>query len=357
VKVRSRLLLGGLLAVPLLFLFLRGVAWNELLAAFRTARPLYLLGVLAATMAAYAFRAWRWGYLLAPLVRVPYGRLFSVTFVGFMSGLLVPRAGEVVRPYLIGRHHRVRVSAAFASIILERLTDLLAVVGLFAVYLYVLPMPAQQRGGPFLGMLRAAGGLAALGSLVVLLVLLAFHVHADRAMGVVDRWLRFVPRRLAQPLSQALRSFGDGLSVLRAPASHLLVIMLQSFALWLCIGAGIYFNGEAFGQGLPYRASFLIMGFLTVGVAVPTPGFVGGFHEAYLLAVTEAFGLEKGLAAAAGIALHALNTLPVLVMGLFYLGREGLSLGKVAKMADKGAEGRGKPDDHDDDQAPPSHVP
>ncbi len=352
-RVRARLLLGGLLAVPLLFLFLRGVAWDELLDAFRTARPSYLLGVLAATMVAYALRAWRWGYLLAPLVRVPFGRLFSVTFVGFMSGLLVPRAGEVVRPYLIGRHHRVRVSAAFASIILERLADLLAVVGLFGLYLYVLPMPVEQRRGPLLGMLRVAGGLAALGSLLVLLVLLAFHVHADRAMRVVDRWLRFAPARLAQPLSQALRSFGDGLSVLRAPASHLLVIVLQSFALWLSIGAGIYFNGEAFGHGLPYRASFLIMGFLTVGVAVPTPGFVGGFHESYLIAVTQAFGLEKGLAAASGIALHALNTLPVLVLGLFYLGREGLTLGKVAEMTDEGAEGRSKADDQDH----PSQVP
>jgi glycosyltransferase 2 family protein len=340
VRVRGRLLLGGLLAVPLLFLFLRGVAWAELTTAFSTARPGYLLGVLFATLVAYALRAWRWGYLLAPLARVPFGRLFSVTFVGFMSGLLVPRAGEVVRPYLIARHHRVRTSAAFASIILERLADLLAVVALFGLYLYVLPMPIEQRRGPLLGMLRAAGLLAGIGALLVLVVLLAFHVHADKAMALVDRLLGFAPRRLARPLSEALRSFGDGLAVLRAPAPHLIAILLQSFALWLSIGAGIYCNSEAFGHGLPFRSSFLIMGFLTVGVAVPTPGFVGGFHESYLIALTEAFGLEKGVAAASGIALHALNTLPVLVLGLAYLGREGLTLGKVAEMTEEGAEGQ-----------------
>ena len=130
-RSRGRLLLGAALAVPLLYLFLRGVAWSELTAAFREARPGYLVGVLVATIATYTLRAWRWGYLLAPLIRVPFARLWSATWVGFMTGLLVPRAGEVVRPYLIARRHRTRTSAAFASIILERLCDLLAVVVLF----------------------------------------------------------------------------------------------------------------------------------------------------------------------------------------------------------------------------------
>jgi len=69
-------------------------------------------------------------------------------------------------------------------------------------------------------------------------------------------------------------------------------------------------------------------------VAVPTPGNVGGFHEAYLLALTQAFGVAKDTAAAAGIASHALTNLPVLLLGLAFLGREGLTMGKVAKMTE-----------------------
>ena len=37
-------------------------------------------------------------------------------------------------------------------------------------------------------------------------------------------------------------------------------------------------------------------------------------------------------AAAAGISAHALSNLPVLVFGLALLGREGLSLGRVAEV-------------------------
>jgi len=341
-----RLALGIALGLVLLYLFLRGVAWDELAAAFRSADKGYLAAVVAATVVIYVARAWRWGYLLDPLARVRFMRLFSATVVGFMTGLIVPRAGEVVRPYLVARRHAIRTSAAFATIILERLIDLITVLVLFGLYLYVLPAPETQTRGALMHVLKVAGGIAGLGALAALGLLFAFHVHAERAMAFLDRFIKVLPARLALPLSVALRSFGEGLAVLQAPAPRLLLIAGQSVLLWLSIAAGIFFNNLAFGIGLPFRATFLIIGFLTVGVAVPTPGMVGGFHESYLLALTQAFGIDKGTAAAAGIALHALSNLPVLVMGLLLLGGEGLTLGKVAKMADaeSGPDGPGDSD-------------
>jgi len=69
-------------------------------------------------------------------------------------------------------------------------------------------------------------------------------------------------------------------------------------------------------------------------VVIPTPGTVGGFHYFYLLCLTQAYGVPKGTAAAAGIAAHALANLPLLAFGLVLMGREGLTLGKVAQMTD-----------------------
>jgi len=334
-STHRRLVAGGILALGLLLLFFRGVDWMALRAAFRSADPLFLAGVVAATLVTYVARAWRWGYLLAPLARVPFMRLFSVTLVGFMSGLLVPRAGEVVRPYLIARHHGLKTSAAFASIILERLVDLIAVLGLFFLYLYVLPHPAAQTRGPLLGALRLGGALAAAAAGAVLALLFAFHVQAERAMALVDRLLFPLPARLSRPASRGLRSFASGLAVLQASPAHLLAILGQSLVVWLAIAASFYCCNRAFGVDLPFHSTFLLIAFLTVGVAVPTPGNVGGFHEAYLLAMTQAFGVPRDIAAAAGITGHALGNLPVLVLGLVFLGREGLTVGKVAAMTEE----------------------
>jgi uncharacterized membrane protein YbhN (UPF0104 family) len=117
------------------------------------------------------------------------------------------------------------------------------------------------------------------------------------------------------------------------------VIFGQSILVWLSIDLSIWANNRAFGLDLPFHTSFLMVAFLTVGVAAPTPGAVGGFHEFYLLALTQAFGVDKHTAAAAGIACHALTNLPVLVLGLALLGREGLTMGKVADMAEQPPDG------------------
>jgi len=332
VPLRWRLAAGGLVAVLLLALFFRGMDWAALGAALRSAHPGFLLGVALVTIVTYLTRAWRWGYLLAPLARVRLLDLFSATTVGFMTGLVIPRAGEVVRPYLVGRRHAVPVSAAFASIILERLVDLVTVIILFAAYLYVLPMPAEQTRGPLLGHLKVGAALAGAVAAAVLAVLLTFRLRGERAMLLVDRMLSPLPARFSQPVSGAFRAFGDGLAVLQAPAPHLLAIFAQSLLLWFSIDLTMYLNNRAFGLHLPFHSTFLLIGFLTVGVAVPTPGMVGGFHESYLLALTQAYGVDKGVAAAAGITGHAFTNLPVLLMGLAFLGREGLTFGKVAEM-------------------------
>jgi glycosyltransferase 2 family protein len=330
--MRWRLAAGAVLAAALLALFFRGVDWATLGAALRSAHPGFLLAVMLLTVVTYVARAWRWGYLLAPLARVPFTDLFSATTVGFMTGLVVPRAGEVVRPYLVGRRHGIPLSAAFASIILERLVDLFTVLLLFGAYLYVLPLPAAQIRGPLLGLLKTGAAVAGLGAVMVLLVLLAFRLRGERAMLLVDRMLAPLPARLSAPVSRAFRAFGEGLAVLQAPVPHLLAIFAQSLVLWLCVDLTMYLNNRAFGLELPFHSTFLLIGFLTVGVAVPTPGMVGGFHESYLLALTQAYGVEKGVAAAAGITAHAFSNLPVLVLGLLFLGREGLTFGKVAEM-------------------------
>lgn len=328
----GRLLVRILLAAALLALFFRGIDWSALGQALRGARALPLAGLVLVTLAVYAVRAWRWGDLLAPLGRVGYADLFSATMVGFASGLLVPRAGELLRPWLVSRRHPIPTSAGFATIILERLIDLITVLALFALYLFVLPTPAAQVEGRLTDLVTLGGAVTGAGALAVLAFLLALHANAERVVGAVERLLARAPRWLAEPLGRILHAFSAGLAVLRAPFPHLAKIGVQSLVVWLLIALGFHLNHRAFGIDLPFHATFLLVAFLVVGVAIPTPGMVGGFHAFYLIALSQVFGVDRTVAAAAGIAAHALSNLPILVFGLALLGREGLSLGRVAEV-------------------------
>ena len=130
---RGRLAVGAILAVLLLAVVFRGTDWEALGQALRDARPAPLLALVLVTVVTYALRAWRWGLLLAPLGRVRYRDLFSATYVGFASGLLIPRAQEIMRPWLISRRYPIPLSAGFATVILERLVDLITVLVLFGL--------------------------------------------------------------------------------------------------------------------------------------------------------------------------------------------------------------------------------
>lgn len=333
--MKSRLgqfLVGVLLAGILLAFFFRGIDWSTLGDALSGARIMPLIGVVLVTIAAYALRAWRWGNLLAPIGRVGRADLFSATMIGFAASLVIPRAGELLRPWLISRRRPIPTSAGFATIVIERLIDLITVLALFALYLFVLPRPAAQVEDRLMDVLKVSGAAAGLVALGALVFLLALHANAERVVGGLERLLARAPRRLAEPVGRLLRTFSGGLAILRAPAPHLAKIGVQSAAVWLVTAFAFHLNHMAFAIDLPFHITFLLIAFLAVGEAIPTPGVVGGFHAFYLLALSEVYGIDRTTAAAAGIAAHALTNLPVLVFGFALLGREGLSPRRVAQV-------------------------
>ena len=63
----------------------------------------------------------------APLGKTRFSVAFRATVIGFAASFLLPaRAGEVIRPYVLARREGLSAPAAFATIILERLLDLLS---------------------------------------------------------------------------------------------------------------------------------------------------------------------------------------------------------------------------------------
>jgi hypothetical protein len=103
--------------------------------------------------------------------------------------------------------------------------------------------------------------------------------------------------------------------------------------LWLAIATGIWLTSQAFHITFPFQASFLVTTVLVVGVAVPTPGAVGGFHLAYQFAAVVLFGVPADRAAGAAIVLHAISFVPVTLLGIYFMARDGLTLTGARRMA------------------------
>src|SRR5687768_5136742 len=175
--MRSRIQTILIFAVTLALLafFFRDANLAEVWAETRNADPWLLALAVGFTVVTYAMRAWRWQWLLAPIGPTRFRDAFRAAVLGFAASFLLPaRAGEVIRPYLLARREGLKASAAFATIILERVLDMATVLLLFGAYVFTLDA-SQGPGGvadlaqvKFWGAIAAAG---AVGALVVLFVL------------------------------------------------------------------------------------------------------------------------------------------------------------------------------------------
>jgi glycosyltransferase 2 family protein len=345
-RSRLRAVLVLALTIGLLAFFLRGVDLTAVWGETRHADSRLLVLGICVTMLTYGLRAFRWQYLLAPIGPTRFSTAFETTVIGFAASFLVPRAGEVLRPYLLARREQLPPTAAFATIILERLLDLVTVLLLFGLFV-VLVDPASLSGDPALyGRVKAGGLLAAAASMAGVVVFFALAGHPERLGRLALRVERVLPERLARAVARFVETFAEGLAVMRQPG-RLFVSLILSFPLWLSIAAGIWVTSRAFHMTFGYLGSFLIMTLLVVGVAAPTPGSVGAFHAMYKLAVMTFFGVDQNRAIGAAIVLHAISFLPVTLLGLLFMAREGLSLGRMRDMAahqqQPAGEGRREP--------------
>ena len=337
-RSRVRAVVVLVLTIGLLAFFFKDVKLGDVWAATRQADAGMLVLAVGVTMVTYALRALRWQYLLAPIGPTHFGTAFRTTVIGFAASFLLPaRPGEVLRPYLLAKREGLPPTSAFATIILERLLDLVIVLLLFGAFVMLVDPSSLSADPALYARVKTGGVIAAAGSIAGLAILFVLAGHPERLGAWALRIEAVLPARLARLVAQFAEGFAQGLAVLRRPA-HLAGSLALSFPLWLSIALGIWVTSHAFHMTFGYLSSFLVMTLLVVGVAMPTPGQVGGFHEMYKLSVMMFLGVPKDTAVAAGIVLHAVSFVPVTLLGLAFMAREGLSFGRMREMAarDKG---------------------
>lgn len=309
------LLTGGLL-----WIFFSSIDFAEAWQATLRADPVLIIAALLITVSTYAMRAYRWQKLLAPIGPTRFRVAFRTTVIGFAASFLLPgRVGEVLRPFLLARQEGLKATATFATVVVERLIDLATVLTMFGVAVLTVGIDV----GPSI---RTAGAVAAAASIALIVMLVVLAGHPERLGRLAGSLAARLPGRLGSAVAGFAQTFAEGLKVMRSPGP-LAVALAWSLPLWLSLTFGVWLTSLAFGLTFSFPATFLVMGVLALGVAAPTPGGTGGFHWAYLYAVTFFFGANPDAAGAAAIVLHAVSFVPVTLLGLVFMWQDGLTLG------------------------------
>lgn len=322
----------SILALALVAWFLRHANIADVWTQVRQARVDLLLLGLVFVVTTYWARAVRWQYLLEPVGRTRFRTVFRATVIGFAALALLPaRVGDVLRPYLLSRREGLSTSATFATVVMERVLDLIAVLALLAIYVWGFtgdrPLPDR-----LLNPVKVSATLAAAVSIVLMAVMWVLATHPERIGGLAAAAARILPGRLSERVGKLASTFSGGFAATRNPRA-LVMAIVWSFPVWLAIAAEAWAVTVAFGIDMSFAGTFLLQALLVIGVAVPTPGGVGSYHEAYRIGVTTFFGAPNDRAVAAAIVTHAISFVPVVLLGVVFMAQEGLSVSGLKDLA------------------------
>jgi hypothetical protein len=285
-----------------------GLTWE----ALRESDVAWIAPSFALLALSLAVRALRWWALFAPGRRPPLRHTAAALLVGlFFNSILPLRAGEAARLVYLARRTRVSRTETAATIAVERLFDVLALLLLLFVALPFLPEVTW---------IRAAAWLALALGLALALAVAVLVVFGDRALRVLLWPLRWAPFVSPERWEQAPTMLGHGLAALRRPGLAATAMALTTVS-WLVMAASFWALMPAFDLGLGYEAGLLVLVAVGLAMIVPSPPAALGVFEAAVVVALGAFGIESSRALSYALVLHAVNFFPYLAAGLLAVPR------------------------------------
>ena len=318
-----KLALGIAVSVVCIWISMRDVRLAEVWIALRAARPLGFLAVIGTTLFGFWIRAFRWRWLMPPDRKVSLTSLYRATMIGFMANNLLPfRLGEFVRAWALGRSEGMSKTRVFATVVVERVVDMITLIAIFGIALLVHPLSQNTEGGR----LAYLGARALVFMCVALTAFIAFLEHQPRVMhALLERATSMLPATVRDRTRGTLGEFLDGLALFK-DLPKLLWVFFLSFAMFGVVVLGLHASLWALHIDVPWYGGLVMLVITAIGIMVPAaPGYVGTLNVAckYGLAL---FGVHGDVAAAFSWFYWAGQWIPVTVVGLYFLRKDGLSL-------------------------------
>jgi uncharacterized protein (TIRG00374 family) len=300
------------------------VDWRDTVAAFGDVDAKRLVLAFVFLLAALSIFALRWRQLIASEQRPRPARAFNFLMIGYLANAVFPaRPGDIIRPVLLRQLNGISLSIGMASVVLERLFDVLAICALGIAVSFLAQLPPLVTTGLY--SLTAAGlGLSAA------LTLLSWR--RDLIGWTTRRYPAVFRHTLTRFLAEWLERFASAIGLVKSPARLVASIVLTSLG-WAALTAMIVMLMDAFNLPAPPIAALLVLVATSLGATVPSsPGSLGVYHFMAVLALS-VWNVPTPQALAFAIGSHALAIGVHIVFGLVAAWYEGISLLGLTQMA------------------------
>lgn len=300
-------IIGVAIAGVFLYFAFRDIEFDKALNYVKELDPLFLAGVFVSGILSHLLRAVRWVILLAPLSdkKISLWNSFCAIMYGYAINIVIPRGGEVARLVSISKWENIPWAGVLPTMFIDRLLDIAMLVMLIGITLNVLP--AGELNADWLGKASAIGTLMCVAT-VAGLVALPFGGKIIRAIAGLAIFQSKIPEKIMTKVVELSEQFDQGTRSLTNWVS-LPVIAALSFGIWALYWLNLYWMGMAFHLGgkLDVAKSIVIFTIGSVGVLVPTPGSVGGYHYLIRTSMESLIHVDSNLAGAFAFMLHLMG--------------------------------------------------
>jgi uncharacterized protein (TIRG00374 family) len=297
---------GLLLSLAFGYLAFRDVDVDELRDALGDANYAYLLPAAVALAAGVLVRAWRWQLLFERGRRPPFGPVLNALLIGYLFNTLLPaRPGEIARIQVLGTRAGISRAEVLATVVLERIYDLVVLIALLAVAAPFLPE---------VGWLNAALAFGAVLGLGLVAGAVLVRRYGRRGARVLLRPVRLLPRVTDERVDSLAASLVAGAAAIRSTRTAAAAIAVTALS-WILLGVSGWFllRGMRIDEG--FSAALLVLVATNLVLVLPSsPAGLGAFEAAAVLALA-AYGVEREQALSYALVLHAVNALPFIAVG------------------------------------------
>jgi glycosyltransferase 2 family protein len=289
-------------------------AWTTLL----NVQHIFLIISCLSQVLASILKAFRWRFLLMGEKTCSTNDLFDASNIGYLANYILPfKGGEVIRLIVSCQKTGIAPGSLASSILIERTLDSL-MIGIFLLIGIVGLNLTEQINLVFvflflMGSLAIVGGIYFAGQFRIKKKNDPSIENSENNYGKIRSWI----------LNNIDNLFEATLKIFHSKRKK--IIFVLTLGVWFFEASSIY----AALYGLQIVLSGVSIGFLIgalgLGMLIPSgPGGVGTFEAATVSALT-LLGFPKQQSTIAALALHAIEFLVILAMGLFSFARSKTS--------------------------------
>lgn len=325
----ARTLFSVVLSGIFLYLAFRGKDLSEIWISLIDVHWIWFVVLFSGSTLSHVIRAWRWKYLLAPIKEnISIRNTFSATMIGYLINSVIPRLGEFVRPYVMGKLEGISKSATLGTIVLERILD---IVTFALIVLTVLAVYAEPFAVWFPAMAEYEWLFFA-GAVVMLGVFLLMFLRAEMLFRFVTKLTFLLPKKLHSQADHIFSSFLSGFGASKH-AGNYVMIAVTSVLIWLSYVVLLFIPFFIYGfqdeYGLNFGSAAVVQVASGIAFALPTPSGIGSYHAFISFTLSQLFAVDAEKALSYAFYTHSVGFLTTTILGLYYFLRDNIHITDV----------------------------